>query len=82
MARLTPEQYADLTAQLRELKEARRSGVKRIQFNERDVTYKTDAEMKDAIEDLEKEIAEGIAPRRRSGIVLASFNAGFHRRRY
>ncbi|QPC87135.1 hypothetical protein GA830_10560 [Mesorhizobium sp. NBSH29] len=57
---------------LRDLRIARYSGAKRIKFRERDVTYRTDEEMKIAIESLEAEISP--AKRRRTSV--ASFSSG------
>jgi hypothetical protein len=57
---------------LRDLKTARFSGAKRIRFRERDVTYRTDEELRKAIEDLEGEI--GNKQRRRA--TVAAFSTG------
>lgn len=48
---------ATLRRDLDVLKSARRSGVTRTRFGDREVQYKTDAEMRDAIAALENEIA-------------------------
>jgi hypothetical protein len=47
---------AALQADLDKLKRARRSGVLRLRLDERDVWYKSDAEMANAIAALENEI--------------------------
>jgi len=49
----------DLNAELESLKSARRSGVLRTRFSDREVQYKSDAEMRSAIAALENEIAGG-----------------------
>ena len=48
---------ASLRVQLEALKASRRSGVTRTRFGEREVSYRTDNEMRDAIAALEAEIA-------------------------
>ena len=48
------EQQEQLAAQ----KAARASGARRIRFGEREIEYKTDKEMRDAIVALEREVAE------------------------
>jgi hypothetical protein len=55
-----------LTAQLEALKKARRSGLRRVRFGDREMEYRSEAEFAAAIRDLENEIsaADG-APRRR-----------------
>lgn len=58
---------------LRELKEAYYSGATRIRFRERDVTYRSIAEMKQIIGDLEKETV--IRPMR--NVVLTTFGRGY-----
>jgi hypothetical protein len=60
---------------LRELKEARYTGARRVQFRDRDVTYKSDAEMRDAIRDLEAEISAS-SGRGRKHIGLVTFGRG------
>lgn len=66
---LTTEERSQL---LRDLKIARFSGAKRVKFRERDVTYRTDDEMKAAIEALEAEIT----PSKRRRTSVASFSSG------
>lgn len=61
------------TALLRDLKEAYYSGATRIRFRERDVTYRSVAEMKTIIADLEKEVV--IRPRRTT--ILTTFGRGY-----
>ncbi|WP_420712637.1 phage head-tail joining protein [Ancylobacter sp. SL191] len=46
-----------LTEQLRELREARASGVRRAEFRDRTVEYRSDGELAAAIRDLETRIA-------------------------
>jgi hypothetical protein len=55
-----------LNAQLEALKKARRSGLRRVRFGDREMEYRSDADLAAAIRDLENEISatEG-APRRR-----------------
>lgn len=57
---------------LRELKRARYSGALRVKFNDRDVTYKSEAEMQSAIKALENELAPG----RSGGVLLTTFGSG------
>ncbi|MBO6755741.1 MAG: hypothetical protein JJ902_05410 [Roseibium sp.] len=61
---------------LKELKGIRWSGAQRVKFNDRDVTYRTEAELKTAIAALENEIAAAQGQKRAS-IVVASFNSDF-----
>ncbi|MGH0004865.1 phage head-tail joining protein [Pseudovibrio ascidiaceicola] len=61
-------------ALLKELLEARFSGVKRVKFDDRDVEFKSDDEMKTAIKDLQDSIST--SPKRRN-VVVASFSSGF-----
>jgi hypothetical protein len=51
-----------LLADLEELKEARRTGVLKIRFDEREVQFRSDAEIAAAISAIETEIS-GPAPR-------------------
>ncbi|EFO32122.1 conserved hypothetical protein [Roseibium sp. TrichSKD4] len=60
---------------LAELKRARFSGALRVKFNDRDVTYKSDAEMARAISALEADIVRSSGVRR-SGVLLTSFSDG------
>lgn len=48
----------ELRAQLTKLKAARRSGLKRVRFGEREMEYRSDADMAKAIRDIEDEIDE------------------------
>ncbi len=59
---------AELTAQRDALKKARRSGLRRVRYGDREMEYKSDADMAAAIRDLEREIADtvGAQHRRRS----------------
>lgn len=57
---------------LRELKEAYYLGALRVRFNERDVIYRSRAEMKAIIDELEQELA----PRRKRHVILTSFGRG------
>lgn len=61
-------------ALLKELLEARYSGVKRVKFDDRDVEFKSDDEMKAAIKDLKDSIS---TPPKRRNVVVASFSSGF-----
>jgi hypothetical protein len=55
-----------LTAQLEALKKARRSGLRRVRFGDREMEYRSDADLTAAIRDLETEIDTAIGtPRRR-----------------
>lgn len=67
---LTPAEKAVL---LRDLKTAYYSGATRIKFRERDVSYRSLAEMRQIISDLESEM--GAAPR--SSVVLTTFGRGY-----
>ena len=58
---------------LKDLKTARYTGAKRIKFRERDVTYRTDEEMRKAIADLEKDIGSGARSPRTT---VAAFSTG------
>lgn len=68
---------SDLTADekqqlLRELKEALYSGVLRVRFKERDVTYQSAAEMRKTVSQLEAELGT----RRPRTTVLTTFSKG------
>lgn len=69
MSELTLEEKQEL---LRELREARYSGVLRVKFRERDVTYRSDAELKQAISDLEAELN----PKAKRRVGFAAFGTG------
>lgn len=74
-----PDIPEDLTSEekvalLRELKEALYSGVTRVRFRERDVSYRSLDEMTRIIGDLERAIAG--RPRRRT-VILTTFRRGF-----
>lgn len=69
MSELTIEEKQEL---LRELREARYSGVLRVKFRERDVTYRSDAELKKAIKDLEGELN----PKAKQQVGFAAFGTG------
>lgn len=69
MSELTTEEKQEL---LRELREARYSGVLRVKFRERDVTYRSDAELKKAISDLEAELN----PKSKRNVGFAAFGTG------
>lgn len=58
----------ELTAALEALKKARRSGLRRVRYGDREMEYKSDADMRAAISDLEEELAHaaGFPGRRRS----------------
>lgn len=47
-----------LQIQLAALKKARRTGLKRVRFGDREMEYRSDADMAKAIADLEDEITE------------------------
>jgi hypothetical protein len=70
MSDLTIEEKQKLLAAL---KKARYTGAKRIRFRERDVTYRTDEEMRRAISDLESDIAGSARGPRTT---VASFSTG------
>lgn len=58
---------------LRDLKEAYYSGAHRVRFRERDVTYRSSAEMKQIIDQLERELTK---PRPRPAI-FTTFGRGY-----
>lgn len=64
---------ATLESQLEALKKARRSGVKTIEWDNKKITYKSDAEMDSAIRNLEHEL--GIKKPKRTRLV--AFDKGF-----
>ncbi len=58
---------------LRELSEARYSGTKRVKFDDRDIEFKSDAEMRSAISDLEA----SLKPRRGPLVTIqTTFSSG------
>lgn len=67
---LTPEEKLDL---LKDLQEAYYSGVSRVRFRERDVTYRSLEEMKKVIDDL----TTSITGRRRRPAVFTTFGRGY-----
>lgn len=69
---LTPEEKQSL---LRELKEAYFLGALRVRFRERDVTYRSRAEMKAIIDELTNEVAP--SPARSTRVIVTSFNRGY-----
>lgn len=66
---LTPEERQEF---LRDLSEAYYSGVQRVRFRERDVTYRSLAEMKKVLDDL---IGQTTGKRRKR-IILTTFSRG------
>lgn len=66
---LTPEERQEF---LRDLSEAYYSGAQRVRFRERDVTYRTQAEMKKVLDDL---IGQTTG-RRRKHTILTTFGRG------
>lgn len=78
---MTPDEITQLKGYLKKLKMARYSGAKRVVFGDRDVTYKSDEDMRRAQRDLEAEIAkeEGalIGLRRRRRSTVAAFRSGY-----
>ena len=55
-----------LTAQLEALKKARRSGLRRVRFGDREMEYRSDVDLAAAIRDLQGEISSTAGnPRRR-----------------
>lgn len=73
MDELTLEEKKEL---LTELKRARYSGASRVRYLDREVTYKSDAEMLKAINDLNDEINDAQGSRKRKNVRLASFSSG------
>ncbi|MBN9308730.1 MAG: hypothetical protein J0I99_00700 [Devosia sp.] len=66
---------AEMQEMLAELQRARFSGARRVKFRERDVEYKSDAEMAKAISALKAEINKLSPPPSSS---LAEFDGGFN----
>lgn len=62
-------------AYLRELKEAYFTGATRIRFRERDVTFRTQAEMRRIIDELTDEVAPSKKRSRR--VITTSFHRGY-----
>jgi hypothetical protein len=58
---------------LRDLREAYYSGATRVRFRDRDVTYRSIAEMKIIIGDLER----ATVPRPKRNVVLTTFGRGY-----
>lgn len=77
----TPEEVARLKGYLAKLKLARYSGAKRVVYGDRDVTYKSDDDMRQVQRELEAEIAasEGTLQGRRrpSRSTKAVFRSGY-----
>lgn len=67
---LTHEERAGF---LRDLRDAYYSGVSRVRFREREVFYRSLAEMKEVIDDLQQ--AQATTPRQR--VVHTTFNRGY-----
>jgi len=66
---------AEMGALLTALKKAWYSGAKSVTFMDREVTYRTAKEMKDAIAELEEQLRPAAAPRRKSSV--STFGSGF-----
>jgi hypothetical protein len=66
---LTPEEKAEF---LRDLTEAYYSGVERVRFREREVVYRTRAEMKQVLDDLTGQVSG----KRRKHVILTTFGRG------
>lgn len=63
---------ATLLRQLEELKDARRTGARRIRFADRETEYRSDAELAAAIANLERELAAEQGLARPTSIVIRS----------
>jgi len=70
---MTVEEKKEL---LKELREAIYTGALRVKFNERDVTYRSLAEMRQIAKDLEDEICNAETGRKRKRVGLASWGSG------
>lgn len=70
---LTPEEKQALLA---ELQEAYFSGVSKVRFKEREVTYRSLTEMKQVIDDLTVAITPTA---RRKRVIMTTFRRGFSR---
>ncbi|SCM79956.1 conserved hypothetical protein [uncultured Pleomorphomonas sp.] len=68
---LTAAEKQDL---LRDLQEALFSGVYRVRFRDRDVTYQSAAEMRETISDLESSL--GVGRTTKQGVIFTSFGKG------
>lgn len=62
---LMPDQVQTMKAQLLALKNAARSGALNVKHGDKSVTYRSMSEIKDAIADLEDEIADAEGRRRK-----------------
>lgn len=76
---MTPETHSadELLAQLRKLREARISGVRRVEFDagngvRKSVEYKSDDEIAAAILDLERRLREKVSPSRIHTVKLST----------
>lgn len=69
---LTPEEKIVL---LNDLKRALYTGASRVKFKERDVTYRSVAEMQTVIDAIEASIVP--VKRRKSSVVLTTFGRGY-----
>lgn len=67
---LTPDEKLVL---LKDLEEAYYSGTTRVRFRDRDVSYRSLAEMKQIMLDLKG----NIAPRQKRNVVLTTFSRGY-----
>ena len=68
---LTPDEKAAL---LRDLRESYYSGASRIRFRERDVTFRSQEEMKAIIDDLAAEVSPG---QRKQRVIVTTFDRGY-----
>ncbi len=69
----TPEERVVL---LQELKKLRYTGAKSIEFRDRKVVVRSDAELASAIARLEEEISARTPGRRPSGAILTNYGSG------
>lgn len=77
----TPDNIVRLRGFLEKLKQARYSGAKRVVFGDRDVTYKSDDDMRQVQRELEAEIAKeegkAVGLRRPRRSTIAVFRSGY-----
>lgn len=64
----------ELTARLAVLRKARASGVRKVKHGEREMEYRSDAELASAIADLERQCATASQPRAKT--VVFTMNKG------
>lgn len=74
MSELSGLSTADKEELLKNLQEALYSGLSRVKFRERDVTFQSAAEMRKTIADIEASL--GVSKVTKQGVIFASFGKG------